>query len=147
MEVSVYQLAAQPFSKAFPKLLETIIAREMKVVVYCADIENAKQCDMLLWSFEQLSFLPHQMKGDKSIASSQAIYITDEVNDNPYDASVLAFYNVNHELIPSDFARVVYMISPDEAHMVDMIMHKFKQQRITCSLLIQQENGSWRRKE
>lgn len=144
MEVSVYQLAGQPFSKAFPKLLETITTRGMKVVVHCSDSKNATQCDMLLWSFEQLSFLPHQMKGDK-FSTPQAIYITDQKGDNPYSASVLAFYNFDADMEPSGFDRVAYMLSSEESHLAPALLDKFKKQGITCSLLIQQANGGWAR--
>jgi len=142
MEVSIYQLAGQAFSKAFPKLLETIAARDMKVLVHCKDADNVKQCDMLLWSFEQLSFLPHQMKGDSYIAP-QAIYITDQLHDNPHAGSVVAFYNADAAIEPSGFSRIVYMLSSEEAYLAPALLNKFQQKNIPCSLLTQQANGGW----
>lgn len=145
MEVSIYQLFNQSFSKAFPKLLETITARDMKIIVWCKDAENLKKCDDLLWGFEQLSFLPHQVKGDASLLQ-QSIYITDQVNDNPYAASVVAFFNISLDFSLPGINRAVYMLSPEEAYAAKEIKASLQQKNIPYSFFEQQMDNSWVKK-
>lgn len=145
MEVSIYQLSNQPFSKAFPKLLETITGRDMRIMVWCKDAESLKKCDNLLWGFEQLSFLPHQLKGDFCLLP-QNIYITDQFTDNPHNASVLAFYDISLDLPSSGFSRAVYMLSPEEAYAAKDIKTSLQQKNIPYSFFEQQADNSWMRR-
>lgn len=144
MSVSIYKLANQPFNKAFAKLVEVIVAKGEKLLIYCSKIEFVKQCDQLLWSYEQLSFLPHQMKGDNYL-EEQKVYITDGLADNPHNAEVVLFYDTDRILIPKDFRRILYMLSSEESNFVDIISSQCKQKDMPCSLLLQQANGSWHR--
>lgn len=142
MEVSIYKLQSQPFSKAFPRLLETISERNISTVVYCQDESNIKQCDMLLWSFDQTSFLTHSVKGETNILP-QKIYITDNHNDNPYLASVLAFYNTSLDIEPSGFSKVVYMLSKEENILATELLNKFLKIGLKCTVFEQNSNGGW----
>jgi DNA polymerase-3 subunit chi len=144
MEVTVYQLHTQTFGKAFPRLVETIVSKGMRCIIYCYNLESLKQCDNLLWSYDQLSFLPHQTKGDKSLVE-QSIYLTDQVTDNPYGATVLVFYNSTGELpITKRYSRTIHMLSPEEVTSAESLMIHYKRQGLACNLLIQQSTGSWK---
>ncbi len=41
------------------RLVERIRARDLRILIYCPDREQATHLDRLLWTFRQDSFLPH----------------------------------------------------------------------------------------
>lgn len=143
MDVSIYCLYRNNFVKAFPKLLETIVAKKIRVMVYCQDLIAAQKCDVLLYSFEQLSFLPHAMKGDKSLLS-QDIYISDEVADNPYQATVLVCYGSEHVMGNlTNFNRIIYVLEPQELPKVGELQKHYQESAIPVKVLMQQPDGAW----
>jgi DNA polymerase IIIc chi subunit len=113
-------------------------------MVLCQDEASTQECDDLLWSFEQLSFLPHQLKGDKCLLP-QSIYITDQLADNHNQANVLAFYNPASS-IPQGFTRVVYMFSNGEEHLSQEMIARLQQSSFPYSYFVQQADGSWAKK-
>ena len=86
MEINIYKLNSQPFSKSFPRLLEAISDRGISTLVHCSDEQEVKKCDALLWSYDQLSFLGHSIKG--------------EVHTLPQKYMLLTLYQITHILHP-----------------------------------------------
>lgn len=41
------------------RLLESIRRQDLRVLVYCPDLEQARHLDRLLWTYREDSFLPH----------------------------------------------------------------------------------------
>lgn len=142
MEINIYKLSSHPFSKSFPRLLETISDRGITTLVYCSDEEEVKKCDSLLWSYDQLSFLGHSIKGEKHVLP-QKIHVTDSLSDNPYSASVLAFFNPAESVIPKDFSKVLYMFSKGEEFTASEYIKRFLDLKLNCTVFEQKESGAW----
>jgi DNA polymerase-3 subunit chi len=56
-EINIYKTTE--INKVLPKLVENIIAQGKKIYLYCDSPEQEKSLDHLLWSYSQLSFIPH----------------------------------------------------------------------------------------
>jgi DNA polymerase-3 subunit chi len=98
--------AILPIEKVLPRLIEGIVKKEHRILLV-VDTEELKKWDDLLWTYAQLSFLPHYMKGDQGIDDTK-IYITDSIEDNANNADVLIW--LRGELMQgglSDFAKVI----------------------------------------
>jgi DNA polymerase-3 subunit chi len=142
MEINIYKLNSQPFSKSFPRLLEAISDRGISTLVHCSDEQEVKKCDALLWSYDQLSFLGHSIKGEVHTLP-QKIHVTDSISDNPYSASVLAFFNPDESILPKEFSKVVYMFSKGEDFTASEYIKRFIDRKLNCTIFEQKENGSW----
>jgi len=68
-EINIYKTTE--ISKVIPKLVENIVAQGKKIYLYCDSPEQEKDLDYLLWSYSQLSFIPHGTISDQ--------YINDQV--------------------------------------------------------------------
>lgn len=61
-EINIYKTT--DISKILPKLVENIVSQGKKVYIYCDHDEQEKELDYLLWSYNQLSFIPHGTTSD-----------------------------------------------------------------------------------
>ncbi len=61
-EINIYKTAE--VSKILPKLVENIVMQGKKIYIYCDNHEQEKELDYLLWSYSQLSFMPHGTTSD-----------------------------------------------------------------------------------
>jgi DNA polymerase IIIc chi subunit len=61
-EINIYKTT--DISKILPKLVENIISQGKKIYIYCDNDEQEKELDYLLWSYNQLSFIPHGTTSD-----------------------------------------------------------------------------------
>ena len=74
-EVGFYHLTRTPLERALPKLLERVIAGGMRAVVVSGSAERVEALNAALWTYEQLSFLPHGSAKDGQ-AEEQPIWLT-----------------------------------------------------------------------
>ncbi len=58
-EVNIYKTSQNNFLKTFTKLIESIVSQNKRIYLLCKNYEEEKKFDNLLWSFSQLSFIPH----------------------------------------------------------------------------------------
>ena len=86
-EVWFYHLERRSLDDVLPELLERTLERGWRALVRAESADRAQAIDMLLWTFDEESFLPHAQKGDGD-ASRQPILITVE-SGNPNAADVL----------------------------------------------------------
>ena len=68
-EINIYKTTE--ISKVLPKLVENIVTQGKKIYLYCDSHEQEQDLDYLLWSYSQLSFIPHGTTSDH--------YISDQV--------------------------------------------------------------------
>lgn len=99
-EINIYELTKTPWTKAFPKLVETISSKGNKVVVLCKNSESMQEMDGLLWTFEQLSFLPHVTENDKMIEETPVLLVA---NDNSKAKEFSNIYALSNLEIPGEF--------------------------------------------
>jgi DNA polymerase-3 subunit chi len=86
-EIGFYHLTRTPLERALPKLLEKVLASGMRAVVITGSEERVAALDSALWTYEQLSFLPHGSARDGD-AAEQPIWLT-TADENPNGAQVL----------------------------------------------------------
>ena len=61
-EINIYKTTE--ISKVLPKLVENIVTQGKKIYLYCDSPEQENSLDYLLWSYSQLSFIPHGTTSD-----------------------------------------------------------------------------------
>lgn len=143
-EANIYQLSKTPWIKSFPKLLESIISRGNRVLVYCESDELMSKMDDLLWTYEQLAFLPHAtIKDDRH--NEQPILLNTNDN-NPNNANVLA---ISGKALPKDlnkFEKIVLMYESKDLMHEDFIkdtLNLFRKSNINYTVFKQNAAGAW----
>ncbi len=61
-QINIYKTIE--ISKILPKLVESIVMQGKKIYLYCDSPEQERELDYLLWSYSQLSFIPHGTTSD-----------------------------------------------------------------------------------
>ncbi len=151
VEANLYQLTAHPLRQALPKLVESIVTRNKRVMVLCADSQQMQECDDLLWSYSQLSFLPHGTRLDP-YPEAQPVYITDVANDNANNASVWAFYDIAYAesnlatLSLEGCEKLLLMFDPNQGPYVERLQSMLKERDINYRIFLQSKDGSWNAK-
>lgn len=59
------------------RLVERILAKGLRALVYCPDPEEARHLDRLLWTYRDDSFLPHGIVGKVDIERTPILISTD----------------------------------------------------------------------
>jgi DNA polymerase-3 subunit chi len=85
--ISFYHLESTSLDRALPKLLEKVLERGHRAVVFAGSEERVEALNSALWTYEQRAFLPHGAERD-GFADRQPIYIT-TVDENPNGSDVL----------------------------------------------------------
>ncbi|MBS0236408.1 MAG: DNA polymerase III subunit chi [Proteobacteria bacterium] len=148
-EYNIYQLAAQPAAKAMPKFVEMVLnTAKKRVVILCSSTVEVKECDNLLWSYAQLSFMPHGTHADP-YKQEQLVYITQDLADRANNAEVLLLYNaaahVNHmqSLVDTVFEKVIVFIEPAHEVLMRQLTDELAKLKITPRFFAQKPDGSW----
>lgn len=143
-EANIYQLSKSLWIKSFPKLLEGIINKGNKVLVYCDSEEFMAKLDDLLWTFEQLAFLPHAtVKDDRKEVQPILLNTTDS---NLNNANVLA---IAGKSLPKDltrFEKIVLMYQSNDPISEDFIkntINVFQSNSIGYTVFKQNTSGAW----
>lgn len=149
-EINIYELTKTPWTKAFPKLIETISSKGNKVVVLCKNPENLQEVDSLLWTFEQLSFLPHVTESDPMIDQSPVLLVA---NDKEKAIKFANIFALSHLEIPNDYINQegkFLLMFESENEMQKSLVEQTEQQALDkgmkISRFIQTEKG-WGRVE
>ena len=143
-EANIYQLSKSLWVKSFPKLLEGIVNRGNKVLVYCESDEFMAKLDDLLWTFEQLAFLPHATYKDERKEEQPILLNTTE--SNPNNSNVLA---IAGKFLPKEltkFEKIVLMYESNDLTSEDFIknaMKTFERKSISYTIFKQNTAGAW----
>jgi DNA polymerase-3 subunit chi len=86
-EIGFYHLRTMPLDRALPKLVERALGEGHRVVVMAGSEERVGHLDMLLWTYDDASFLPHGSARDGN-AAHQPVWLT-TADDNPNAATML----------------------------------------------------------
>lgn len=86
-EVGFYHLQKWPLERALPKLLERVLAADLRAVVMAGSAERLAALDALLWTYDPDGFLPHGTAADGN-AALQPVWLTTE-DEAPNSATVL----------------------------------------------------------
>jgi len=147
-EVGFYHLTRTPLDRALPKLLEKVVAGGMRAVVIAGSDERVAALDAALWTYEQLSFLPHGSARDGS-AEDQPIWLTTD-DENPNGASVLVLTDGVQSANVGQFARCLDMFDGRDAESVAAARERWKAMKSaghTLAYWQQNEAGGWEKKD
>ncbi|MGD1956920.1 MAG: DNA polymerase III subunit chi [Sphingomonadales bacterium] len=111
-QVSFYHLERQGVEAALPKLLEKVLAAELKVVVFLDDQALLKTLDDALWTYNPSSFLPHGTE-ETPHPDLQPVYLT-TARDVPNEAQVVVLINAAKAPDLEAFERCLYMFDGRE---------------------------------
>ena len=85
-EATFYHLTETSLEDALPALVEKAAARGWKVVVQVPDEETCAAIDLMLWTADPVSFLPHGRDGDDP-AEAHPVFVT-ATDENPNGAAM-----------------------------------------------------------
>ena len=109
-EVLFYHLEHQPLDRVLPSLLEKTLERGWRAVVQSGSQERLEALDMLLWTYRDDSFLPHDREETGELITPILI------NDNPDpDGERQLLINLSAS-VPSYFAqfeRVIELVTEE----------------------------------
>lgn len=101
------------YLRTFARLCSKLYTRQLTAYVYCNDTMSMHQLDEYLWTFDDLSFIPHSLYAKKIEAPILLGEATSQVASFPVTTalinlttSVPSFYN--------QYARVIEIIKPNE---------------------------------
>ena len=141
--VNIYVVNNEEYDKTFCKIIETVVAKDNNRVLLTVEKNKIPVMDKLLWSFAQLSFIPHATMYDEH-ANEQVVYITDNPVANDNNANVVMSNDA--EMLLSNlksFKKGVLILSAE--HSFNNIIDIFKTKEVEYSLIKQQENGAWKK--
>ena len=149
-EINIYELTKTPWTKAFPKLVETISSKGNKVVVLCKNSESLQEMDNLLWTFEQLSFLPHVTENDPMIDQTPVLLVA---NNEAIAKKFSNIFALSHLEIPDEYldqnGKFLLMFESEnevQKSLVDKAEKQANEKGMKVSKFIQTEKG-WGRVE
>jgi DNA polymerase-3 subunit chi len=147
-EVGFYHLTRTPLERALPKLLERVLAGGMRAVVVSGSTERVEALNAALWTYEQLSFLPHGSAKD-GLAEEQPIWLTTE-DENPNGATVLVLTDGVSSAKVAEFARCLDMFDGRDADAVAAARERWKAMKAaghTLAYWQQNEAGGWEKRD
>ena len=76
----IYSIQQTLYNVTLPKIIIKIIGLEKKIVLLCKNKDEMNALDNLLWTFSQLSFIPHSTEEDDFNTDLQDIIIVTKLN-------------------------------------------------------------------
>jgi len=147
MKINFYHLTQIPLGKALPRLLEKVIASDMRAVVKLEDEAAVEKLNIELWTYTTKVFLPHGSKAD-GYADQQPIYLTAQ-NENPNGAQVFVFVGNAEPADLKGFEKCLYMFDGSDAGQVQTARSRWKEYKNSGFELAywqQTEQGVWENK-
>ena len=135
-----------PLERALPKLIERVWRQGHRILVRAGSAERVEHLDVLLWTYEEASFLPHGSDRDGN-AAAQPIWLTHDTR-NPNSASMLVLVDGVEAEDLASFARCADLFDGNDADAVDAARGRWRRARQAAHSLTywQQTSSGWERK-
>ncbi len=146
-EIGFYHLVGTPLERVLPRLLDKVLANDLRAVVLAPSAERVAVLDALLWTYDQGSFLPHGGPRDGD-ASEQPIYLTSE-EENPNGATVLVLTDGIEPAYLSGFQRCLDLFDGKDTAALEAARERWRRWRDaghTVTYWQQDSRGAWQRK-
>ncbi len=146
-EVSFYHLERQSLDQVLPKLLERVLGAGLRAVVLAGSEERVSRLNSLLWTYGELSFLPHGAKSDGNIAE-HPIYLTTE-EENPNGATILAVIDGLEPAYVDSFDRCLEIFNGNDEAEVAAARERWKKYKAAGHEVVywqQSPQGKWEKK-
>lgn len=140
-ELNIYFPNNKLSSKFLPKLLEQISSRGHKAMLMCSNLSQMAKMDEYLWSYEQLSFLPHVTENDEEISESPIVLCTKFI---PTSADVLIMVDGLPSSLSNEynrFSKIIYVCNDNQNPEVKALETAIE--GFTVSKFTQGPSGSW----
>ena len=95
--LTIYQVNKLFYSATIPKIITKILKTKKKILLFCHDKYEMEYFDNLLWTFSQLSFIPHAVENDQFDIDLQDVLITIDINAQLFQDKHLIF--LSHVLL------------------------------------------------
>lgn len=146
-EVLFYHLQTLPLERVLPDLLERSLARGWRAIVKAGGAERLEALNTSLWTYRELSFLPHGSHEDGPPAE-QPIFLTTE-DENPNDAKVLFLVDGAAPTDVTGYERCVLMFdgqNPEAVAQARQHWSALKAEGHDATYWLQNETGGWEKK-
>jgi len=140
-EAIVYLLTKSPWNKGFPKILESIASKGVKLHVLCNSKEEAIQLDNLIWTFEQLAFVPHALDTDPYPEQQPIIISEKPIALNAADTMVIV-----GEILPETFEtfkKVVFVANDTDPTYKAFIKSRLNNPKFSATKIFKQTDTGW----
>jgi len=141
-EANFYYIDHHDFYRIFPRLMEGIVSKGNKVLVYTKNDIRISEIDDVLWTFSQLSFLPHSTHRDE-VKAENLVYITDDISDNANNSNFLAVLDNKLPEINIDFEKYLFFYDTSTMEATQLIAEQLTEKGINCTYIKQEKNGNW----
>jgi DNA polymerase III subunit chi len=145
-EVGFYHLLSMPLERALPKLIERAWMQGHRILVRAGSAERVEHLNVLLWTYEEGSFVPHGSDRD-GYAAAQPIWLTHD-NNNPNSASMLVLVDGSEADDLAAFTRCADLFDGNDADAVDAARGRWRRARQAGHSLTywQQTSSGWEKK-
>ena len=146
-EIGFYHLLSTPLERALPRLLERATGQGHRIVIRAASPERVEHLNVLLWTYDEASFLPHGSARD-GYPESQPIWLTHR-DDNPNGATMLVLVDGVEAEDLTTFARCADLFDGNDQSAVERARTRWRRARDAGHTLTywQQTATGWERKE
>lgn len=144
MDIRFYQLTTLSLDQALPRLIEKAYDAGFRGVVYFDFEDDLRAVDEALWTFSQMSFIPHG-RHDEAYPAEQPFYFTttDEVPNNP-NLLVSASQKEHPEI--QKFERVMEVFDGRDPISLHAARERYKSYRArgwSLTYWLQNDDGGW----
>jgi DNA polymerase-3 subunit chi len=146
-DVSFYHLQRRSLEETLPKLLERVIASNLRAVVLAESADRVEALNSQLWTYNPDGFLPHGSARD-GFSADQPVFLTSN-EQNPNGATILLLVG---EVLPGfvgDFARCLDLFDGNDPQAVQNARDRwrsYKAQGHAVTYWQQDDNGRWEKK-
>jgi len=109
-----FALAEEPYLNLISKLINFYYKNNYKVLVLCDNQDDLEQIDESLWSFDEISFVPHNIYTQNNMTLSPVLIANKDLIPNIYSYNVLI--NLS-DIIPNkyiNFKKVIEIVKDEE---------------------------------
>ena len=146
--VAFYHLQKWPLDRALPKLLEKTIKASKRAVVIAGSDNRVEALNMLLWVYENESWLPHGCSKDGE-PEDQPVWLTTS-DENPNGSQFLFLTDGATSSHVGDFERCFELFDGNDEGTVGAAREhwkSYKDQGFDLTYWQQTDRGSWEEKE
>jgi DNA polymerase III subunit chi len=145
VELGFYHLTSSTLEQALPRLLEKVLASDLRAVLRAVTAERLDLLDRWLWTYDKASFLPHGTRADGH-AEAQPIWLTTGL-DVPNGATVLVLVEGAPLGDLAPFERVIDLFDGNDPVSLELARERWRFGREQGWRLVywqQTERGGWR---
>src|SRR5690349_2883100 len=143
-QANFYKIAYIDFPKVFPKLMEAILGGGNRVMVLVREDNQVDYIDNLLWTYSQLSFLPHLTHKDE-LCEESPIYITNSEADNANQSNIIVILSEGYDISSlKKFEKYIFFYDDSKVDWVKNTVEKFGD-KVDATYIMQDKVGKWMR--